>query len=186
MRKGLLLATKFCLAAMLFFVSCSKPEIYEPMVASAMIRDIQISITDPSGNDLLSNEAFTSNLSIYGTLSKKELPFEIIKIKPDEVEKNYLLFRADLPDEKGMTFNADKTEGKGLSSVEIKTNGLSAKLLFDYKYTALITNEPVYGNASIRIESIEYKGKKVTRSNNQINSDFILNFVVENNVLALK
>lgn len=177
---------KFSLIVILLLVSCSKSEIYEPLHASYMGKGVQISFTDTSGNDLLLNETFISNLSIYGTLSNKELPFSIEKRYNDEFDKNYICFSADLPDVKDVIFNKDGTEGRGSSSVELRVNGLKAKLLCNYKYHAVKSEVEVYGNNSIRIESIEYMGEKVTRGDNPINSDFILNFRVENDAMSLK
>lgn len=186
MKKKSMLKMKFSLIVMLLFVSCSKSEIYEPLYASYLGNGIKVSFTDLSGRDLLSDEVFVSNLSIYGILSKREIPFEIKKTKIDEVETSYLIFHAELPDIKYVSFNPDKTEGLGLSTIKIKTSGKSAKLMCNYKYYATKTETEADGNSSIRIESIEYNGKKVTRGNNPINSDFILNFRVEDDEITLK
>lgn len=179
MRKNLFLKMNFSLIVILLFVSCSKSEIYEPLFASYLGNGIQISFTDTSGNDLLLNETFISNLSIYGTLSNKELPYSIEKKYNDEFDKNYICFRADLPDVKDVIFNGDRTQGRGSSSVELRVNGQKSKLLCNYIYYATLTEVAMYGNASIRIESIDYKGENITRANNPINADFILNIIVE-------
>lgn len=83
-----------------------------------------------------------------------------------------------------MKFNSDNTEAKGSSIVEIKINGRSTKLLCNYKYRTVKTEEVVYGNSSIIIESVELNDKKVINSDSA--SKITLHFVVEDNVLVLK
>ena len=179
---SLLLSSGVILTLLLF--SCSKSEIYEPLFASYINSMILATITDSSGEDLLLNEAFIDEVSIYLPLSKKEGPFKIEKIKNNEAENNYLLFNTDLPDIKNMKFNSDNTEAKGSSIVEIKINGRSTKLLCNYKYRTVKTEEVVYGNSSIIIESVELNDKKVINSDST--SKITLHFVVEDNVLVLK
>ena len=173
MRKylSLLLSSGVILTLLLF--SCSKSEIYEPLFASYINSMILATITDSSGEDLLLNEAFIDGVSIYLPLSKKEGPFKIEKIKNNEAENNYLLFNTDLPDIKNMKFNSDN-----------KINGRSTKLLCNYKYRTVKTEEVVYGNSSIIIESVELNDKKVINSDST--SKITLHFVVEDNVLVLK
>ena len=145
---------KYSLLSILFFASCDKSESsYIPLQASAISNGILISLHDASGNDLIREMTQTSDISIYGKLSKKQLPYDVRKIKIQDTEYNYISFAADLPDIKDLLFNEDKTEATGTSNVEIKFAGQTVVLECSYKYTT--SKELHFGNSLIVIESIK-------------------------------
>lgn len=168
---------------MALLASCDKSDTYSPMQASVLHNGVLVSCVTPPENDLLLNEKFADKISIYGILSKKDIPFEIKKIKNDGVERCYLSFNADLPEMRSMKYDGD-TIAKGISTVNLKINGQDIKLLCTFKYTRSI--DSYYGNNSIFIENIECEGKNVIRKDNTMNSDIVLDFILDNGALYLK
>lgn len=176
---------KYSLLSILFLTSCNKSESsYIPLQASAISNGILISLHDASGKDLIQEMTQANDISIYGKLSKKQLPYNVKKIKIQDTEYNYISFAADLPDIKDLLFNADKTEATGTSTVEIKFNGQTITLLCSYKYTAS-KELNVIGNSAIVIESIECMDKIIKRNNETIITHMILNFTLDNSKLTV-
>lgn len=174
---------KSCFLAMVLLASCDKGESYTPMHASALHNGVLVSCVEASGSDLLSNENFLDKITIHGVLSNKDIPFEIKKIKSDGIERHYLSFNADLPDKGSMKYK-DATEAEGVSTVVLKMNGQEVKLLCTFKYTC--SSDSSYGNNLIAIESVEYEGKTIIRKDHIMNSDIIVNFVLNNKTWSLE
>lgn len=174
---------KSCFLAMLVFTSCDNDNTYTPMAASAQSRGVLVSFINTSGDDLLSDEDYVGKISIHGVLSGKELPFKIKEFERNGIGRYYLSFKADLPETKEMIF--DETDNaKGTSIIELKINQQDVKLICTFKY--FCANQEALGENSIFIESIRCCNKTITRKNHEIDSDFVIGFVEDNNALSLE
>lgn len=162
---------KICWMALLF-ISCDSEDAYAPFHASVLDNGVLLSCVDSSGNDLLSDEDFIKQITIYGVLSKREIPFEVKKVEYNGTERCCLSFNAELPDEKSMRFDGDN-EATGASTVNLSINKHDLKLSFSFKYSC--SNSENYGGSMMTIEAVTYDNQKVERRENHlVNSDFLL------------
>lgn len=167
---------KICWLSILF-ISCGEEDEYNPMRASVLHNGVLLSCVDSFNNDLLLNENFIKQIKIYGALSKKEIPFEVKKIEHNEIERCYLSFNAELPDEKNMQFNGEN-EAKGTSTINLSIDNNDLTLLCSFKYSC--SSPENFGGSSITIEEIAYKKERIERQGNHlVNSDIL--FCIEKN-----
>lgn len=165
--------------------SCTKKtdDVYTPMTASSIVNGVKVSIKDNSGNDLLSDENFLKNITIYGENSKQYSKFQRI----EQNGKFLVYFAAELPDSKKMNLlvdNSEKiiTEAYGTSVVKFKIGNQVLDLLCTFKYQNSFPNQPtMFGGTGIHLIKIECNGKVIEQDNHQMK----LSIVYDNNKLTL-
>lgn len=145
------------LISVLLLSSCSKDE-YDPIPSSSKSCVIEIECEGASGEDLLADKSFVSNIKIEGEASHSNIPFNIRK----SGETSYLRFEADLPDQSDMKWSKDRSEANGMSRMNVKFGKQKASLKCFVKFVA--NRPPAIEGGSITLQEVEYAGHTYKRS----------------------
>ncbi|MDR3128931.1 MAG: hypothetical protein LBU03_01565 [Tannerellaceae bacterium] len=152
------------------------------MIASLQQREIAFSCVDIEGKDMLAEPDL--QVSVYGELSKKNIPFSTGTAETEGGTKTFVRFSADLPDQQKMVVNTNEEgdiEGKGSAVMIVEVFGKKLRLICDYKYFNQDARLGALGLNSIVIERIECNDHSVVREEDTTSSAMMLEFVVDNN-----
>lgn len=109
--------------------SCNKTDDYEysPWIIVSNANSVSAIIVDENGNDI------DCELSIYGNLSKRDIQ----STKQEADGHSVYSFKVDSPDCNNTTIRLSETEYKGKSSVDVRINGKSYTV--DFEFTSIVS-----------------------------------------------